>query len=91
MTQLVPANEVSAVQALRMFEGGQYLSCPVCAAVLNSIPSGVIPGAGRISGLVCPISNKHYLVYGDDADAMKKAREGLRRIAGSGNYDGNTE
>ena len=78
----VKANGVSAVQALRMFENGQHLSCPVCEAVLDSIPNGIVPGTGRISGLVCPVSNKHFLIYGEDADVMRKAREGLRRIAG---------
>jgi hypothetical protein len=78
----VKGGEVSAVQALRFFEGGQHLSCPVCDALLDSIPAGIAPGTGHISGLVCPVSNKHYLIYGEDADVMKKAREGLRRIAG---------
>ncbi len=78
----VKDNRISAVQALRMFEGGQPLSCPVCDTVLAAIPEGVLPGTGRISGLVCPVNNKHYLIYGEDADVMKKAREGLRRIAG---------
>lgn len=78
----IKADEVSAVQALRMFESGQNLSCPVCKSILESIPSGVSPGTGRISGLRCPINMKHFLIYGEDADTMKKAREGLRRIAG---------
>lgn len=78
----VMTDKVSAVRALRIFEGGQHLSCPVCDVVLDSIPAGVAPRTGRISGLVCPVDNKHYLIYGDDADVMKKAREGLRRISG---------
>lgn len=78
----IKTDGISAVSALRMYEGGQYLSCPVCKALLDTIPSGVAPGSGNISGLVCPVSNKHYLIYGDDAEAMKKAREVMRRIAG---------
>ena len=77
----IKANEISAAQALRMFEAGQHISCPVCEAALDSIPTGLMPGAGRVSGLVCPVDNKHFLIYGEDAETMKKAREGLRRIA----------
>ena len=77
----VKADTVSAVQALRMFEGGQHLSCPVCEAMLDSIPPGLAPGTGRISGLVCPVNDKHYLIYGHDAEVMKKVREGMRSIA----------
>lgn len=79
--KLIKANEISAVQALRMFEAGQHIGCPVCEATLDSIPAGVMPGTGRVSGLVCPFDNKHFLIYGEDAEVMKKAREGLRRIA----------
>ena len=74
------ANDVSAVQALRLFEGGQCITCPVCETVLNSIPTGIAPGTGHIAGLVCPVNTKHFLIYGDDAEVMKKAREGLRQI-----------
>ena len=81
----VKGDQITAVQALRMFEAGQYISCPVCEAILDPIPAGVEPGAGRISGLVCPADNRHYLVYGDDAETMKKAREVMRRIAAKTN------
>lgn len=77
----IKANEISAAQVLRMFEAGQYINCPVCESTLDSIPAGVKPGAGRVSGLVCPIDHKHFLIYGEDAEVMKKAREGLRKIA----------
>lgn len=77
----IKSSEISAAQALRMFEAGQHITCPVCEALLDSIPTGVISGTGRVSGLVCPVDNKHFLIYGEDAEVMKKAREGLRRIA----------
>lgn len=78
----IKTDGISAVQALRMYEAGQHLSCPVCKALLDTIPTGVAPGTGNISGLVCPVSNKHYLIYGEDADVMRKAREAMRQIAG---------
>jgi hypothetical protein len=77
----VKGRDVSGIQALRTFESGKNLNCPICNAVLASIPSDISPGTGHISGLVCPINNRHYLVYGEDAIVMKKAREILRSIA----------
>ncbi len=74
-------NEISATHALRMFEAGQHISCPICNTMLASIPTDTPPGAGRILGLTCPIDNKHFLIYGEDAETMKKARDGLQKIA----------
>jgi hypothetical protein len=76
---------LSGVQALRAFEEGDQLSCPICAAHLDSIPQGIAPGTECILGLVCPKNFKHYLIYGEDADVMKEARERMRRIAGKSN------
>lgn len=76
----VRADAFSAVEALTAYEGGRELMCPICSARIVSIPVGM-PIGSRPMGLECPTNNHHFLIYGESAEAMKKARDGLRRIA----------
>jgi len=76
----VRADAVSAVEALAIYERGGELICPVCSARVVPIPVGAPPGS-RPMGLECPASNRHFLIYGEDAETMRAARDGLRRIA----------
>jgi hypothetical protein len=32
-------------------------------------------------GLICPVNGHHFFFYGEDAEAVRTVREGLRRIA----------
>lgn len=76
----VRADAVSAVEALTVYERGGELVCPVCSSRVVTIPAVLTPGS-RPMGLECPISNRHYLIYGESSETMKTARDGLRRIA----------
>lgn len=80
MTSPINAGEVSAVEALRLYEAGTSLCCPACGALLETIPKGIAPGQ-RISGLLCPIDHKHFLVYGEDASAVKSMRSFMKELA----------
>lgn len=55
---------VSAVEALRLFEQGEALHCPICSRPLRPIPHNWEPHL-PLSGLECPVSQTHYLVYAD--------------------------
>jgi len=78
----IRASEVSANEALEIYMRGGELICPspACSARLETIPANVPPGV-RPMGLKCPVSNRHFFFYGEDAEAVRTVREGLRRIA----------
>ena len=83
----IRASEVSTNEALEIYMGGGELICPslACSARLATIPANLPPGV-RPMGLKCPVSSRHFLFYGEDAEVMKAARKALRRIA-SGSDD----
>jgi len=76
----VRADAVSATEALSVYERGGELLCPVCAKYLVTIPAELQAGT-RPMGLVCPESNRHYLIYGEGAETLGEARQRMRRIA----------
>ena len=79
----VRGDAVSAVQALRLFENGQLISCPVCETALDSIPRGIAPGTANVMGLICPVNNRHFMIYGESAELLIEARRRLHAIAAS--------
>lgn len=60
----IDVKNLTGVQALRLFEDGQELSCPTCNAVLRPIPNDWNPSM-HLSGLECPVSQAHYIAYAD--------------------------
>lgn len=78
--KMVNAGTLVGAEALRQYESGVRMVCPVCSADLQSIPAGVAPGH-RVSGLVCPTDQKHYLLYGEDEAAMKGMRALMKGMA----------
>lgn len=60
----IDIKSLTGVQALQLFEQGQELSCPVCSTPLRAIPNDWRPGI-HLSGLECPVSQAHYIVYAD--------------------------
>jgi hypothetical protein len=79
-TDAIRADAVSAVEALSLYARGAQLICPACRTRLEPIPLDTAPGE-RPQGLKCPQNDRHYLVYGESAETINAAREGLRRIS----------
>ncbi len=77
----VLANTVSSVEAMRLVREGHEFECPICHATIETIPKDWRQGM-QLSGLACPTSQKHFLIYGDDADTLREYREvqRLRRV-----------
>lgn len=65
--------KMAGMRALRLWQEGVVLSCPVCGAVLSSVPGatpiGIVP-----FGLVCPVNTKHVYVYGETRKALDSVR-----------------
>jgi len=80
MQEIVNAGSLEGAEALRKYEAGLHVVCPVCSAALQSIPAGVQPGH-PISGLVCPTDQRHYLLYGESEFAMKSMRAFIKDLA----------
>lgn len=83
MQKTVNAGSLVGAEPLRMYEAGLRVVCPVCSAMLQSIPAGVTPGHA-ISGLVCPTDQQHYLLYGESESAMKSMRAFMKDLAAKG-------
>jgi len=81
------ADSISATEALAIYQQGGHVTCPSCGTVLTTIPANLDAGS-RPLGLRCPVSHKHYFVYVEDAETMRAAREGLRRIAAKSDKSG---
>lgn len=74
------AGSLVGAEALRKYEAGVHVICPVCSVELQPIPARVQPG-NSISGLVCPTDQRHYLLYGEDESAMKSMRAFMKDLA----------
>lgn len=80
MQETVNAGSLAGAKALRKYEAGLRVGCPVCSAALHSIPAGVQPGHS-LSGLVCPTDQRHYLLYGESEVAVKSMRAFMKDLA----------
>lgn len=72
------ANSISGVEALRLVKEGHELECPICHAKIETIPKEWGQGM-PLNGLTCPASQKHFLIYGDDAEVLRQYREAQRQ------------
>ena len=79
MQETVNAASLTGSEALRKYEAGLRVVCPVCTAALQPIPAGVQPGHS-ISGLVCPTNQRHYLLYGENEASMKNMRAFMKEL-----------
>jgi hypothetical protein len=77
---VVNAAALVGAEALRKYEAGVRVVCPVCSSELQAIPAGARPGQ-QISGLICPTDQRHYLLYGEDEAAMKGMRAFMKELA----------
>ena len=80
MHDTINAGSLAGAEALRKYEAGLRVVCPVCAVALHSIPAGGQTGRS-ISGLVCPTDPRHYLLYGESEVAMKSMRAFMKDLA----------
>jgi uncharacterized protein YbaR (Trm112 family) len=65
---------------LDLVKEGHIFLCPVCRNQLITIPEQLAPEV-RPLGVTCPISQRHYIIYGDAADRLQEARRRMALIA----------
>ena len=71
------ANQLSSSSALELIRKGQQLQCPVCAAIIKTVPEKWKPGM-QLHGIECPNDQKHYMIHCDDENAMKEMRARMK-------------
>lgn len=74
------ASSVSTPELLKLAEQGREFECPVCSAVLEKIPEDWKPGH-RLIGMACPVSQKHFLIYGEDPEGMDAYRAWIKEVS----------
>ncbi len=73
----VIANQVSSIEALKLVRQGQQLQCPVCAAIIKTVPEKWEPGV-PLHGIECPNDQKHFMIHCEDEHAMKEMRARMK-------------
>ena len=68
---------LSSSEVLNLAAQNEELFCPVCNALLVTIPEKVIEG-GRPLGVSCPKDKEHFYIYGEDASRVQTMREEMR-------------
>ena len=74
---LIIANKVSSIEALNLVRQGQKLQCPVCAAIIKTIPEKWKIGL-PLHGIECPNDQKHFMIHCEDEHAMKEMRARMK-------------
>jgi len=70
---------MAGLRGLALWQAGVELTCPVCDAVLCSIPEG-IPRTQMPLGLFCPSNKAHVSLYGETASALESVRGVIRKM-----------
>jgi hypothetical protein len=73
----IDAGHISGVEALKLIRDGTQLTCPVCTAILETVPREWKLGM-PLHGIQCPNSQSHFMIHCDEESAMKEMR---RRMA----------
>ena len=73
----VIANQVSGTEALKLIRQGQQLQCPVCAAIIKTVPEKWEPGM-PLHGIECPNDQNHFMIHCEDEHAMKEMRARMK-------------
>jgi hypothetical protein len=68
---------LSSSEVLNLAAQNEKLFCPICNALLVTIPEKVAEG-GRPLGVSCPMDKEHFFVYGEDAFRVQTMREEMR-------------
>lgn len=76
----VNASSVSGADAIKLVQQGQQLLCPVCAAVLKTVPENWEQGKA-LHGIECPNNQQHFVIHCEDEHAMKNIRARMRARA----------
>lgn len=77
---LIIANQISGVEALKLVRQGQQLQCPVCTAVIKTVPETWQLGMA-LYGIECPNDQRHFLIHCEDEHAMKEMRARMKARA----------
>lgn len=70
---------MAGLRGLALWQAGVELTCPVCDAVLYTIPEG-IPRTRLPLGLFCPSNKAHVSFYGETASALESVRGVIRKM-----------
>lgn len=68
---------LSGSEVLNLAAQRKELFCPVCNALLVTIPENVVEGQ-RPLGVSCPTDKEHFFIYGEDASRVQTMREEMR-------------
>lgn len=68
----LPVNKVVA-----LVKKGEVVTCPKCGSQLQTMPENWVEGA-PLGMVKCPVSEGHYAVYIEDAEAMHRIRDLIR-------------
>lgn len=72
--------KMAGTRALRLWQEGVDLTCPICGAELSMIPEGR-PRTEMPLGLFCPENKQHVYVYGETRAALESVRSVIRDMA----------
>ena len=75
----VSADSMSGIEAVRLVAAGGQLVCPTCQRLIRTIPAGWTPGE-KLSGLECPTTQSHFLVYVDYREDMVEMRSRMKKL-----------
>jgi hypothetical protein len=78
------ANQVSGVEALKLIQQGRQLQCPICLAVIKTVPESWVAGM-TLYGIECPNDQRHFMIHCEDGDAMKEMRARMKKRTDSRN------
>jgi len=73
------SESMAGLRGLALWQAGVELTCPVCDAVLSTIPEG-IPRTQMALGLFCPGNKAHVSFYGETASALESVRGVIRKM-----------
>jgi len=72
--KIISADSVSKDEAIHLIEGGAHLSCPICGSPIIAMPENWVVGM-PLSMIRCSQSEKHYVIYIENAAAMHEIRD----------------
>lgn len=73
------ANQFSGIEAIKIMQKGEKLSCPVCSAILKTVPENWEIGM-PFYGIECPNDQHHFMIHCDDADRVLAMREHIKAL-----------
>jgi hypothetical protein len=71
------ANQITSLEALELVRQGKRLLCPVCLAIIRTVPEKWEPGI-PLHGIECSIEPKHFMIHCEDEHAMKEMRARMK-------------